>query len=569
MPRPSRIVLAGFSATGKSAVAPIVAARLNWRWIDTDELVEKRAGKSILDIFRDEGEEHFRDLESVVLRELGGQTDVVIATGGGVVLRPENRRMLAEGGFIVCLDARPETIFRRLADRAGHEPLDRPLLSTADPLSRIRELKQGREHIYALCDWTVHTEDRTYEQVADEVMRAWEMYGERALADPRRVEEIGSPRAIAPRMTLHAIPAGADVMVTTASAQYPVYAKWGRLPELGTKLVELGLGRQTYVITDEAVAHHYEDEISEALKAAAVPFDIFAVPPGETSKTLRTASELYDWLLQHKAERGHTIIGFGGGVVTDLAGYVAATFARGLPLVHVPTSLLGMVDAAIGGKVAVNHARAKNLIGAFYQPRMVLADIALLRTLPPREIHSGWAEAIKHALIADEGYLRFLEDGAEGILKLDADPTVDAVRRSIAIKAAIVAEDEREETGRRTVLNYGHTVAHALEATTGYSRFRHGEADGIGMTAAAFISERLGLLRPEIGERQRRLLERFKLPTTANGLDPAAVKAATALDKKVQGRSIRWVLLAGIGKPVLRDDVPENVVDSALDHVLR
>jgi 3-dehydroquinate synthase len=228
-----------------------------------------------------------------------------------------------------------------------------------------------------------------------------------------------------------------------------------------------------------------------------------------------------------------------------------------------------MVDASIGGKVAVNHPKAKNMIGAFYQPRMVVADPATLRTLPARDVHQGWAEAIKHAMIADEDYLRFFEDTADAILKLERAVTVEAIRRSVVIKARVVSEDEREEKGIRSFLNYGHTLAHAIESTTGYTRFRHGEADGIGMTAAARMSEMMGLLPHDAVERQRRILERYNLPTHADGLDRARIMSAVALDKKVVAKTVRWVLLEGIGKPVLRDDVPADVVERTLDEVLR
>jgi 3-dehydroquinate synthase len=493
----------------------------------------------------------------------------VISTGGGAILRPTNRALMARSGFIVCLEARPETILRRLNERAEEEPLDRPLLASGDPLERIRDLKQGRQHLYALCDWAVHTDEMPPEEVAAEAIRAWEQRSEAAAADPHRTADIGSAAATAPATTLHAIPPGAAAVVRHSTGEYPVFVEWGALAGVGARLRDEGLARHVYVITDEQVAHHYEDEIEATLRQAELPFDVFTIPPGEASKTLETASRLYDWLLDRRAERGHTVLAVGGGVVTDLGGFVAATFARGLPLVHVPTSLLGMVDAAIGGKVAVNHPKAKNMIGAFYQPRMVIADPATLRTLSPRDVHQGWAEAIKHAMIADEDYLRFFEDNADAILKLEREVTVEALRRSAVIKARVVTDDEREEKGVRSFLNYGHTLAHAIESTTGYTRFRHGEADGIGMMAAARMSELMGLIDAGVVDRQKRLLERYSLPTHADELDRERIMAAVALDKKVVGKAVRWVLLEGIGRPVLRDDVPLDVVERALDEVLR
>jgi 3-dehydroquinate synthase len=567
--RRQRIVLTGFSGTGKSAVAPLIAKSLDWDVVDTDEIVEREAGKAILEIFRDEGEGAFRERESAALREACAHSNAVISTGGGAVLRPANRRLMAEAAFIVCLEARPETILRRLQNRADDRPLDRPLLATGNPLERIRELKEARQNLYALSDWSVLTDLLTPEEVAAEVVDAWERFSAVTLKDPFRIHEISSEQpSSAATVTLHAVSPDAAATVFTSTGAYPVHVKWGLLSELGARLREAGLARHVYVITDEAVAHHYEDEVETALRAAEIEFDIWTIPPGESSKTMATASSIYDRLLEQKAERGHTIVAVGGGVVTDLGGYVAATFARGLPLVHVPTSLLGMVDAAIGGKVAVNHPKAKNMIGAFYQPRMVLSDPATLRTLPPREVHSGWAEALKHALIADEGYLRYFEENAEAVLKLQPDATTRAISRSVEIKAGIVSQDERETLGRRSLLNYGHTLAHAIESTTGYTRFRHGEADGIGMTAAAAMSVRIGMLDPAEAERQRRLLERYGLPTKADGLNRADLMAAIALDKKVQGKSIRWVLLERIGKAVLRDDVSPEVVQAALDEVL-
>ncbi len=575
LPRPQRIVLTGFSGSGKTQVAPIIAQRLalrpgsgqGWRVVDTDKLIEEAAGKPIPDIFRDEGEERFRQLESEALRKACAQEGVVVSVGGGAVLRAENRRLMAQAGFIVCLEARPETILARLRQEGEEEPLDRPLLAGPDPLSRIRELKSHRQPYYALADWTIHTDGLSPEAVAQEVVRAWESLGPALLAEPRRLEAITAAPLVTGAGPGYE-PAGAACIVRTASASYPVFISWGALFDLGGRLRQAGLAQQAYIISDDVVLPRYGPQAEQALRQAEIPVVSLVVPAGEASKSLETAARIYDWLVEQRAERGHTIVALGGGMITDLAGYVAATFARGLPLVHVPTSLVAMVDAAIGGKVAVNLPQAKNLIGAFYQPRLVLADVSALRTLPPRELNSGWAEVIKHALIADEDLLRLLEGKAEAILALEPEVTAEVVRRSIAIKAAIVGEDEREETGRRTILNYGHTVGHALEAAGDYAALLHGEAVAIGMTAAAEISRRLGLLPQEVCQRQHRLLERFGLPTRAVGLDPARVRQAMALDKKVQATAIRWVLLEGVGRPVLRDDVPPEIVEAALSHVL-
>jgi shikimate kinase/3-dehydroquinate synthase len=567
MTPPRRIVLTGFSGAGKSLVAPIVARRLAWEVIDTDTLVERGAGKSILDIFRDDGEERFRQLEAEALLAACSREEVVVSSGGGAILRAENRRAMADGALVVCLESRPETILRRLEDRAEEAPLDRPLLATADPLARIRELKAARQQLYALCDWAVHTDALSPEEAAEEVVRAWESLGKAIAADPTRLDAIAAGGLAVPATTLHAVPDGAACVVRTATAACPVFVEWDGLSSLGRRMREAGLTAQAYLISDEDVFALHGAAAESAIAGADIPVATYTVPPGEASKSPETAAAIYDWLIERRAERGHCIVALGGGVVTDLAGYVAATFLRGLPLVQAPTSLLAMVDAAVGGKVAVNHPRAKNAIGAFYQPRFVLADVATLKTLPPREL-TGWAEALKHALILDADLLSFFEEKAEAVLALAPEPTTEAIRRSVAIKAAVVSEDEREETGRRTLLNYGHTVGHAIEAATGYGRYRHGEADAIGMTAAAAISRAMGLLSEAEEERQRALLERFGLPARAEGVDRDAVLAAMALDKKVRGGAVRWVLLEGLGRAVVRDDVPREAVEAALDGVL-
>ncbi|HEU65266.1 MAG TPA: 3-dehydroquinate synthase [Chloroflexi bacterium] len=268
----------------------------------------------------------------------------------------------------------------------------------------------------------------------------------------------------------------------------------------------------------------------------------------------------YDFLVGHRAERDDIIIALGGGMVGDLAGFVAATFLRGMFWVQVPTSLVAMVDASIGGKVGVNHPEGKNLIGAFYQPALVLADCKTLTTLPQRELTSGWAEVIKHGTILDREFFEFLETNVDRLTKLEPELLARAIARSAAIKAQVVSQDEKEKEGKRTILNYGHTIAHGLEAATRYESFLHGEAVAIGMVGAAKLSQRLGILSSAAVERQQALLQKFGLPISFTGLALNEITKAMELDKKTKGRAIRWVLLQDIGKAVIRSDVPQQEV---------
>ncbi len=568
MKRAQRIILTGFSGSGKTEVARLIAERLGWQAVDSDDTIVEAAGKPIPAIFRDDGETHFRTLEHTALGELCSQTKIVIAAGGGAVLSAENRQLMADGSLIVCLEARPETILARLRPQLDSDPVARPLLATADPLGRIRELKSFRQPYYALADHTVHTDGLTMEQVAAEVVHAWRQLSATVLEHEGRVAALAAAPSAREADAPYCQPAGAACVVRTSSATYPVFVSWGALADLRQRMADVGLAGRAYLISDSMVHARWGAAAKEALREGGLRVAWHVVPAGETSKSLETAASIYDWLVSERAERGEAIVALGGGMVCDLAGFVAATFVRGLPLVHVPTSLLAMVDAAIGGKVAVNQKEAKNLIGAFYQPRLVLADVSTLQSLPPRELTAGWAEVIKHALIMDEELLRLLEEKADAILSLEPAVTTEVISRSIALKAAVVSEDEREETGRRTILNYGHTIGHGLEAAAEYTDMLHGEAVAVGMAGAARIARRLGLLPPEVAERQDALIARFGLPLRASGVDPAKVLAATALDKKVKGGAIGWVLLEGIGRPVIRHDVPPELAEEVVHELL-
>ena len=276
------------------------------------------------------------------------------------------------------------------------------------------------------------------------------------------------------------------------------------------------------------------------------------------------AQTVYGWLAERRAERQDAIVAVGGGVTGDLAGFVAAIYLRGMALVQVPTSLVGMVDASIGGKVAVDLSEAKNLVGAFHHPRLVLADVAALGTLPERALREGWAEALKHGLALDAGLVETYEAGAEDLLALEPEAATEVVGRNVAIKARVVTEDERETTGLRMLLNYGHTIGHALEAASGYGRYLHGEAVAIGMTGAAMLGHRVGVTPHGVVERQRALLQRFGLPDRFEEVPLASVLDAMTLDKKHSAGELRWVLLEDVGRARVHGPVPADKVEEVL-----
>ncbi len=546
------IFITGFSGSGKSTAGREAARLLGWSFVDIDERIVEAAGKPIEAIFKEDSEIRFRQMEHERLAEVCEGERQVVSTGGGIVMEERNRRLMERAGLIICLEARPETIRRRLSQQCieARGPVVRPMLVGPDATGRILALKSERQSSYALAHWTVHTDHLTPVEAATEVVRVFRMLGERFLHAP--TEE------------------ASDLVATvrTSSGGYPVWVGWGILSELGQRVRRIMSPGAAYVITDEG-ARRLARRAQLSMEAADIPSHMFVVPSGERSKTLETAERIYGWLAERRAERGHLVLAVGGGVVGDLAGFVAATFLRGIPFGQAPTSLLAMTDAAIGGKTAVDLPAGKNLVGAFYQPRFVLADVQSLESLPKRELTSGWAEAIKHGLILDEGLLRIFEENRNAIISLDRAASTDVIRRSVAVKADVVARDEKETLGVRVLLNYGHTIGHALEAATGYDTFLHGEAVSVGMMGAALIGNCLGMMSDEEVDRQRGVLEAYGLPVSYEDIDVEAVVRAMAMDKKTTGGAIRWVLLDGIGNAVTRSDVPADLVRQALRTLCR
>jgi len=353
-----------------------------------------------------------------------------------------------------------------------------------------------------------------------------------------------------------------EIWVELGSRRYPIYVGSGVLAETGRLMKERLPSAQCAIVSHGDILELHGEALKESLEGAEIETHLVVVPSGEESKSWERAGWLHGVLVDLKLDRASSILAFGGGVVGDLAGFVASTFVRGVNLVQAPTTLLAQVDSSIGGKTAVNHAKGKNLIGSFYQPRLVVVDPSLLETLPRRERRSGLAEVVKYGVIADRELFELLEEAGEAALD-DAETLEWAVGRCCAIKARIVERDERDTRGVRAALNYGHTLGHALEIQSQLS-MRHGEAVAVGMIFAAEIAARRGLMQRGDAERLRRLLKRLHLPTSVSIREAGPILEAMRRDKKVEAGAVRFVLPTGIGRAPVVEPISDAEITGTL-----
>jgi 3-dehydroquinate synthase len=358
-----------------------------------------------------------------------------------------------------------------------------------------------------------------------------------------------------------------NVKVPLGNRSYDIRIGTGLLPRLGNECARLSLHNRCAIISDSNVVPQYGKAAEQALRRAGIDSSLITVPAGETAKSLKTVQACYDQLAAQRLERKSFIVALGGGVVGDLAGFVAATYLRGIAFVQVPTTLLAQVDSSVGGKVGVNLRAGKNLVGAFYQPRLVLCDLDTLGSLPKREYRAGLAEVIKYGIIYDAALFRRLERDLPKLLRRDSETLAAVVARCCEIKAEVVRQDETEG-GLRAILNFGHTIGHALEAISHYGKYLHGEAISIGQVAAAELSARLlGLPEGEV-TRISDLLQRAGLPTRITLAPSQQKKLLTAmqLDKKVSGGEVKFVLARNIGKVEFGENVPTSVLSEVINH---
>jgi shikimate kinase/3-dehydroquinate synthase len=520
------IVITGFMGTGKTKVGLEVARRLGREFVDMDALIEERVGMTIPEIFAQQGEGFFRQQERQLCQELAQRHGLVIATGGGALIPEESRQILGTSGLLVCLNCGVEEVLRRLAQAE-----DRPLLDVADRRERIETLLAQRREAYKRIPHQIDTTGLKVEEVAERVIRLLGDGGETA------VERIA---------------------VRTPTGSYEIHLGSGLLARVGELARQQGLQGRVALVTNPTVGDLYASTVVSSLRKAGFEPIICKVPDGEAYKTLDSVRSLYGQFIEGGLDRYGAVLALGGGVIGDMAGFAAATYMRGVSLVQLPTTLLAMVDASIGGKVAVDHPKGKNLIGAFKQPELVVMDPLALATLDEAEMRCGWAEVIKAGVIGSPSLFERLEEGGD-------KPLSSTIAEAIRVKVAIVEEDPYER-GQRAVLNLGHTFGHALEVLSGFT-LRHGEAVGIGMVAAARTAVVLGLCDETVEGRLAALLQRFGLPTHCEGYEPREIWEAMATDKKKRGKKLRFVLPRAIGQVVVTDQVPESTVLEVLEEL--
>jgi 3-dehydroquinate synthase len=512
------IILTGFMGSGKSTVGRLLAQQLQFEFVDTDDLIEKRDGRSIATIFSEEGEPYFRRLEEQISRELSVRRGLVVATGGCLMLQPDNATILGVTGPVFCLVATAEEIMVRLANESGR----RPLLDVPHPIQRIRELLEQRESAYGRF-LQINTSNKTPQQLVGEIQ----------LLLDKEILNVFYPHG-----------------------RYNVVVGSDLLPNV-SKLSSIQ--GQLAIITDSNVGPLYADLCGQACC-------IVTIPAGEQHKTLATVHQIYDQLLAAGLDRQGTILALGGGVVGDVAGFAAATYLRGIDVVQCPTSLLAMVDASVGGKTGVDLPQGKNLVGAFKQPIGVFADLTTLITLPAKEFAAGMGEVIKHGLIANPALFERLESGPKLLPPKDsaaAAALASVVTDAIQVKRDVVQEDPFEK-GRRAVLNLGHTFAHAIEQVSGYS-VRHGEAVGMGLVAAVHLSAVLGYCAKDLQPRIEAALKNANLPTQIPvKLSSTALYRAMGSDKKKAAGRLHFVLLRDVGEVFVAGDVSQTTVTDTL-----
>ncbi len=533
------VVLVGMMGAGKTSVGRKLAARLGLPFIDADAEIEEGAQLTIPEIFERFGEAYFREGERRVIARLLAGGPRVLATGGGAFMNAATREAIAAHGMSIWLKPDVEVLLARVRKKSN-----RPLLKTQDPEATLRRILAERSPTYALADFTIESREGPHDLVVETILRRL------AEALCERVDPPAGRRRVQ-------VPLGARA--------YLIHVGAGLIDEAGPEIARIAPGAKCAVVTDANVAPLYLERVTASLVRAGLAATAIVCPPGESTKSYAEFARVSDALIAARVERRDVVIALGGGVIGDLAGFCAASLRRGVRLVQIPTTLLSQVDSSVGGKTGVNSPHGKNLVGAFHQPSLVLADSGALDTLSPREFRAGYAEVVKYGLIDDRKFFDALEARWREVFS-GGPARAEAIATSCAAKARFVVADEMEQ-GERALLNLGHTFGHAFESLTHYdsARLVHGEAVAVGMACAFRFSRRLGLCPGQDAERVEAHLAAVGLPTRICDIpgldvDVDAVLSAMRQDKKVERGRLTFILAKGIGEAFIGRDVDEASV---------
>ncbi|RFP14085.1 3-dehydroquinate synthase [Duganella sp. BJB488] len=540
------VFLVGLMGAGKTTIGRILARKLGLRFIDSDHEIEARTGASIPWIFEIEGEQSFRRREADVIRELTAQQELVLATGGGAILNADSRAYLKARGTVIYLRATVNSILQRTA----HDK-NRPLLQTADPRKKLEELMAVRDPLYMeIADIVIDTGRPNVQSMVQSILTQLETRA--CEASPNCVTQAEPTMNEQSTILLN---------VELGERSYPISIGPALLQD-GALLARHVHGDKVAIVTNTTIAPLYLERVEAGLRQAGKQVTSIVLPDGEEYKNWASLMQIFDALLAAKADRKTTLVALGGGVIGDLTGYAAASYMRGIDFIQVPTTLLSQVDSSVGGKTGINHPMGKNMIGAFHQPRAVIADTATLETLPARELSAGLAEVIKHGAIIDAAFFDWIEANIGKLMARDKGALAYAIARSCEIKADVVRQDEREG-GLRAILNFGHTFGHAIENGLGYGEWLHGEAVGCGMVMAADLSHRMGLVDEATVARMRALVAAAGLPVKAPDLGVARWLELMEVDKKNEGGAIKFILIKPLGAPSITN-APQELLLATL-----
>jgi shikimate kinase / 3-dehydroquinate synthase len=542
------VVLVGMMGAGKTSVGKRLAAKLGLPFVDADAEIEAGAQLTISEIFDRFGEVYFRDGERKVIARLLNGGPLVLATGGGAFMNHATRDKIAACGVSIWLKPNFDVLLARVRKKSN-----RPLLKTADPEQTLLRLLEERSPTYALADFTIESLDGSHDSVVDAILKRL------AAALCKDVGPYAQTRR--------------RVEVPLGARAYSILIGPGVIDEAGVEIAKIAPRVNCAIVTDARVAPLYLERLTASLRRAGLGSTSIICPPGEATKCYAEFARVSDALIEARIERRDIVIALGGGVIGDLAGFCAATLRRGVRFVQIPTTLLAQVDSSVGGKTGINSRHGKNLVGAFHQPSLVLADTASLDTLSERDFRAGYAEVVKYGLIGDRRFFEFLESNWREAF-VDGPTRAEAIAISCAAKARIVAADETEQ-GERALLNLGHTFGHALESLTHYDseRLVHGEGVAIGMVAAFRFSRELGLCSGQDATRVEAHLKALGLPTRMReipGFEASAddILAAMRQDKKVERGRLTFILVRGIGESFVARDLDAAKISAFLTREL-